>query len=319
MGFLSSFSANVRRSPRFALVLGLLIYLLCLVVLVPVFLYSLGPIYNLNSSELQTVLGGHVGEREASAWAFRTAQAGNQLLTWGLAGWIMASLMLPPAHRELRLTPPDRRWQPLLATVLMLASLPLVQWLQIDADAFDLPGFLDGIEAWMREQEEVFGTALESILRVASVPVLLANLAVFALVPALCEEVFFRGFLQRQLMRLMPPLAAVGTQALIFSFIHFQFYGFFARAALGALLGYVVYRSGSLWSGVLGHFVFNGISVVAAYLAATSEAISPDLAGESYRFPVYVIGASLLAVGGLLYLFESKSPGPPFNRAVPHE
>ena len=62
------------------------------------------------------------------------------------------------------------------------------------------------------------------------------------------------------------PHAAVILSAAIFSFIHFQFYGFLPRMFLGILLGYMFYISGSLWTSVAMHFVNNGTAVVLYYL-----------------------------------------------------
>ena len=95
---------------------------------------------------------------------------------------------------------------------------------------------------------------------------LLLNLLIIALIPAVGEELTFRGVLQQGLMRKMNPHVAIVISAAIFSFIHFQFFGFLPRLFLGLLLGYMFYITGSLWTSILMHFVNNGTVVVLYYL-----------------------------------------------------
>ncbi|MDZ4716577.1 MAG: CPBP family intramembrane glutamic endopeptidase [Cytophagales bacterium] len=90
---------------------------------------------------------------------------------------------------------------------------------------------------------------------------------IVAIVPALGEEFVFRGLIQTELKRALEnPHAAIWLSAAIFSAFHFQFFGFFPRLLIGALLGYLYYWSGSLWLPVLAHFFNNGVQVIALYL-----------------------------------------------------
>ncbi len=93
------------------------------------------------------------------------------------------------------------------------------------------------------------------------------NLLTLALMPAICEEVFFRGCLQTFLVNhSRRPQAAIWLTALIFSLLHFDPVGFLPRLFLGALLGYVFAGSRSLYPGILLHFLNNASVVVAYYL-----------------------------------------------------
>ena len=108
--------------------------------------------------------------------------------------------------------------------------------------------------------------ATEQMLTVDTIGGLLFNLVVIALIPAIGEELTFRGVLQQGLTRRMNPHVAILLSAAIFSFIHFQFSGFLPRMFLGMLLGYLFYTSGSLWTCMLMHFLNNGSAVVVYYL-----------------------------------------------------
>ncbi len=288
-------------------------------VMVPLLVLLVALVFGLNLEAVQSILGGQVEVDSIDTWVFRIIQSGNQLLTWGLVGYLMGKL-LGNAPQQLGWQPPLRRdtlWLQLgLAALAMGASIPLVQWLQLDPGSFRLPEVLEPVEAWMREQEDIGQKALMAILTTTHPLVLVANLITFALVPAVCEEVFFRGLLQRQLARLMPGWAAVIVAALIFSFVHFQFYGFFARAALGMLLGFLLLRSGSLWPSIVGHFTFNGLSILMAYLAAMRPAIDSRVVDQSYSFPWPMVLGSLLLVMALSVAFvrlsypQAKPPSP---------
>ena len=114
------------------------------------------------------------------------------------------------------------------------------------------------------------------MLKVDTIGGLLLNLLVIALIPAVGEELTFRGVLQQGLVRRMKsPHLAIILSAAIFSFIHFQFYGFLPRMFLGLLLGYMFYITGSLWTSILMHFVNNG-SVVVLYYLNNKDIISID-------------------------------------------
>lgn len=91
------------------------------------------------------------------------------------------------------------------------------------------------------------------------------NLFTLALMPAVCEEFFFRGGLQRCLTaHARRPQAGIWISAFIFSLLHLDPVGFLPRLFLGALLGYVFAASRSLYPGILLHFL-NNASVVTAY------------------------------------------------------
>lgn len=128
------------------------------------------------------------------------------------------------------------------------------------------PEFLKGIEKWMRGMEDSAAKATEAILKMKNVGDLVINLLVIAVTPAICEELIFRGAVQRTVFRIKSnPHVAIWISAIIFSAIHFQFYGFLPRLLLGAAFGYVYYFTGSIWYAVFAHFLNNAYAVCVAY------------------------------------------------------
>lgn len=157
-------------------------------------------------------------------------------------------------------------WQEALAAVvIMLLALPGINLLSAWNQQMALPEWMSGIERWMRMQEDAAAQLTEQFLQVSTVGGLLVNIGLMALLPALAEELTFRGVVQGMFTR--NKHVAIWAAAAIFSFVHFQFYGFLPRMLLGAMFGYMLWWTGSLWMPMLMHFVNNCAAVVMAFCA----------------------------------------------------
>jgi membrane protease YdiL (CAAX protease family) len=179
----------------------------------------------------------------------------------------------------------------LLAIVflIMVVSMPVMEWMASINQKMDLPDSLKTIEEWMKEKEDDAMQTTMLLLTMHGIKQLLMNLFMIALLPAVVEELMFRGGVQRAFSRLFNnPHVAIWTSAFIFSAIHMQFYGFLPRLLLGAGFGYIYYYSGNLWYAMLGHFLNNAYAVCAAWymqknnipLSATESTI--DIAWYGY-------------------------------------
>ncbi len=100
----------------------------------------------------------------------------------------------------------------------------------------------------------------------SSTPVGLA-LAILAggVTPAVAEETLFRGFALTNLQRGLTPRRAIVVSSLIFALVHLQPFNFIPLFALGLFFGFLTYRSESILPGILGHAIFNAISITALY------------------------------------------------------
>ena len=116
---------------------------------------------------------------------------------------------------------------------------------------------------FMRDMEEFANHILELVTEQRSSWDLISNLLVFAVLAGVCEEFFFQGALQPLLMNWTKnPHIGILLTALIFSALHFQFYGFIPRFLLGVYLGYLFYWSRSLWLPILAHVLHNALSIL---------------------------------------------------------
>lgn len=150
--------------------------------------------------------------------------------------------------------------------ILSVCWMPLMGLANVWNQKMVFPEFLAGVERWMRPMEDSAAKATEAILKMKNLGDLVVNLLVIAVTPAICEELIFRGAVQRTVFRIKSnPHVAIWISAMIFSAIHFQFYGFLPRLLLGAAFGYVYYFTGSIWYAVFAHFLNNAYAVCVAY------------------------------------------------------
>lgn len=131
---------------------------------------------------------------------------------------------------------------------------------------------------------------------------LLIGLLVIAVLPAIGEELVFRGLIQKDFFRATNNIhLSIWLSAILFSAIHMQFFGFVPRMLLGALFGYIYYWSGNLWLAILAHFVNNGVSVLAIYFYQQGT-LDVDLETPEAA-PMHWVIVSLTLTASLLYYF----------------
>ncbi|MFL5765913.1 MAG: CPBP family intramembrane glutamic endopeptidase [Bacteroidia bacterium] len=192
----------------------------------------------------------------------------------------------------------------LIASLGILAAFPLINWLAGMNEQMHLPASMHGIEEWMKRSEEQAGKLTDVFTRGTSVGGLILNLFVVAFMAAFSEELFFRGILQKVLHECFKNKhVAVWLGAAFFSAFHMQFYGFIPRMLMGAYLGYLFLWSGSIWPGMMAHFVNNGIAVFIVWLT-NRGAVSADvdkIGSESSQF-VYVVCSALMVALSMIVI-----------------
>lgn len=160
-------------------------------------------------------------------------------------------------------------WFIALAVATTIMFLPLVNHLTYMNELMDLPDSLKSLEDWMRENEDKNAKITEDFLRVENFGGFLLNILILAIIPAIGEEMFFRGLVQKGLFKITRNIhIAIWCSAIIFSAIHIQFYGFIPRMLMGALFGYLLVWSNSIIVPMICHFVNNASIVCIYYLAS---------------------------------------------------
>jgi membrane protease YdiL (CAAX protease family) len=153
-----------------------------------------------------------------------------------------------------------------------------------------------------------FLEGMSDLLSVNSPSRILWLLLLIAITPAICEEVLFRGVLLSGLRSRLPFLSTVVVSGLIFGAFHVPgatVVRFLPSAVLGMLLAWVVFRSRSIWVGMLMHFINNGSIVVLSAFPWILERFSdPGQGPPLWLLPPAV--ASILAGGFLLEVTDSR-------------
>ena len=135
-----------------------------------------------------------------------------------------------------------------LAIICMLVAFPFVFWLGDLNRAVDLPAWMSGLENDASKQMQAF-------LKADDLTDVIINVFIIAFLPAVCEEICFRGALQRILIHISRnPWVGILITAFLFSAFHLQFQGLLPRMFLGVLLGAIYWYSGSLWPSIVAHF-----------------------------------------------------------------
>lgn len=197
----------------------------------------------------------------------------------------------------------------LLGLAFPLAISPITEW---NAD-LQFPQFLSGFENWAREQEEAMGEMTRILTGFDTIGGLAVAILVIGVLPAIGEELAFRGLIQTELWRGTNNIhIAVWASAFVFSAIHMQFFGFVPRLMLGALFGYLYYWSGNLIVPIVAHFVNNTFGIVLIYLSNIKvigmDVRETDSAPWAWVLPAFVVAAILLYQLRNLYL---KTPAQP--------
>ena len=183
----------------------------------------------------------------------------------------------------------------LLAIAIMFLINPFIAFLYEWNMSLNLPD-------WLLVYDEKAEQLTKYFLRMDSLGDLSFNLLVLAIIPAIGEELLFRGYLQQTFAKWFgKPHVAIIVTALLFSAIHMQFQGFLPRLALGVVLGYLFYWSGSLWLPIIAHFINNAMAISFTYPALLDYAyLTENTATWQEAF------FSFMAVGLLIILLQKN-------------
>lgn len=197
-------------------------------------------------------------------------------------------------------------WLVLIGAAFVFITIPVTNLLTEWNEGMKLGGVFQTLEDTLKALEQTASDVTKQMLNTDTIGGLLFNLFIIALIPAIGEEMTFRGVLQQAMTRKMNPHVGIFLSAAIFSFIHFQFYGFLPRLFLGMILGYMFYITGSLWTSILMHFLNNACTVLLYYLN-NKGVINVDVDHFGATQNVWIIIASAVMTIGLIVWSWSKA------------
>ncbi len=159
----------------------------------------------------------------------------------------------------------------IIIPVFMFAIMPALNLIIMWNESIVLPSALKSLEHSLKAMEESSRNMTMLVISGKSTGDFIFSLIVVAVIPAIGEELLFRGVIQQQLNQTFKNIhLAVFLSSFIFSAIHFQFYGFIPRLLLGMIFGYMFYYSKSLWPAIFAHF-FNNAGALIAFTVSGSQ------------------------------------------------
>ncbi len=148
---------------------------------------------------------------------------------------------------------------------------------------------------WARGSEEQLKVLTEHLTNFKSTSHFILAFVVIAIIPAIGEELLFRGLIQNFFTKAFANHhIAIWVTGFIFAAIHMQFFGVIPRMLLGVVFGYLYHWSGKLSVAMIGHLVNNGLGILALYIVQSDVVeVSPDQMEQSAPWPLVLIFAAI--------------------------
>lgn len=160
---------------------------------------------------------------------------------------------------------------------------------------------------WAKTSEEQLRVITEHITDFKSTGHFILAFVVIAVIPAIGEELIFRGLIQNLFSRAFGnPHVAIWVSGFIFAAIHMQFFGVAPRMMLGVVFGYLYHWSGNLTVAMVAHLFNNGLALLLLYLAQSGTIeVSPEEMEQSAPWPAVLVFVVISAL--LLNVFYKRS------------
>ncbi len=185
----------------------------------------------------------------------------------------------------------------LLSIIGLVGLIPISWWLGNLNASIPFPEWVDKLED---TQIQLIEQVLEQNLGIVF------SLVVMALTPAFCEEILFRGYLQRQLERSFGAVAAIIVIGFFFGMFHFRLTQLIPLSVIGMYLAYLTWRSGSLWLAIIVHFANNAFAVGLGLYISNRDDISLDSL-ERMDVPLPALLLAFVVLGASLYMMDKIS------------
>jgi uncharacterized protein len=294
---------NKSTSSKFFFLLG--------IILISILVFSLGSsfiveiIYGINLSDISATSPSLENVHYVNA--LKLMQLMNSFGLFIVPSFLFAFLFYDKALFFLKLSNRTALVFYLLVPVIMVSSVPLINFLAQLNLKMQLPEMLQTLEQWMKIQETSAEKITKAFLIAETLPVLLYNILLIAILPAIGEELLFRGILQNLFTTVWKNKhLGIWISAILFSALHMQFYGFVPRMMMGVLFGYLLVWTNSLWVPILAHFFNNATAVVSHHLMNKGK-ISRDMEeiGASDSDSLFLVSGAV-ALGLILYFIYSN-------------
>lgn len=184
-----------------------------------------------------------------------------------------------------------------ISLLLLLVCNPLIEALSQLNEAIPVP---ETMRQAMEAMESEYEKQVKLIADVSSPLKYLMSLALIALLPAVFEEILFRGAIQNLFERWFKNgWVAIVVTSVIFSAIHLSWYGFIPRIALGMVLGAIFFATRNIWYPIIAHFFNNAVVVTYMYyLKLTGQEVTLQ------DSPVFPWWSGIIAAVGVYFVYQ---------------
>ncbi len=246
----------------------------------------------------------------ANVNALRLFNVGGQILFILAPAIILAKLVyVDNLSPILRVKIPSKK-EVALFLVGLAILIPLLQsFISVQNYIFqqlaEISTIFESIKTLADEMNELTEKTFALILNANSIFEMVFVVLVVSVTPAICEEVFFRGFTQRSFEFAVKPFWAILITSFAFALYHFNPYGLLALMILASYLGYAAYQSKSILIPIILHFVNNLISVLSYFTLGSDELMSTEVVTFN-EFTTQLFLLVMLSSLFFLFLFYSK-------------
>ena len=226
----------------------------------------------------------------------------NVISTFG--AWVFSAFLLLKIRRQKvfafwRFKRPEIRRTWLLLPFLFLSAMMIAAFLVYFNATIEIP------ESISRTfNSDVNEQLMRQMLVMNDPGDLFINLFVIALIPAVFEEIFFRGTLQQMMIGFTGNThAGIAVTGLLFALIHLNVYQLIPMIFLALVLGYLYYYTGSIIPGIILHFCNNTFAILAKYYENRLTA-AKMIADDTYLPGLWELLLCVTMLGGIFYYFH---------------
>jgi|SRR5215831_1772024 len=173
-------------------------------------------------------------------------------------------------------------------------------------------------EVYFKQLEDEYNKEILSVGYMKTTYDFVISIIVLAFIPAIFEEMLFRGCLQKIMISLTRNVfVGIFITSIIFSAIHFSYYGFLPRLFLSIMLGYIFYFGKNLWLNITAHFLNNAYPLTVMFMLGREGKLNTGVLEETVHWGYGIVGAIILI--GLFVLYKKESERVLDNRNINEE
>lgn len=264
------------------------------------------PLYGLDIEQMSSLMTDFGDPRSMAILKYLQIIA--SLFGFVFSGLLLAYIFSDNSSKYLWLEKVPKYKYAIAAVLLILIVSPLINFIGELNSYLQLPDYLGG--RYFESQDRQNEALMERFLADTNFKGLFINVVMIGIIPAVGEELIFRGVLQNIFSKWTKNYHwGIWIAAAIFSLIHVQISGFFPRMFLGAMFGYLLVWTGSIWIPILAHFM-NNVSAVIMYFLVNKGQLSKDALeyGSTIDAWPFVILSALLTAGIFWFFYKNSIP-----------